>query len=216
VDPGRADGKLPPVSDPQEPQAEPLTLEETARATAELATRPEASRLATSFLELVQRWAAPSAVLTAVRDPAGVAGFRLVPSLCNGSISLGIEKTLAKLVEETPQCLARPTLVRGEEMPGVRVRDNVVVPWWCEADSGLLVLRGVPRPVRPGLGEALALTAAVVWPRLLYLAIGTFVLGLGLLLCALAFAALDLRLSLDPVRLETSFVQRRTRRADRV
>jgi len=167
VDPGRADGKLPPVSDPQEPQAEPLTLEETARATAELATRPEASRLATSFLELVQRWAAPSAVLTAVRDPAGVAGFRLVPSLCNGSISLGIEKTLAKLVEETPQCLARPTLVRGEEMPGVRVRDNVVVPWWCEGDSGLLVLRGVPRPVRPGLGEALALAAAVVWPRLM-------------------------------------------------
>ncbi|HZO10342.1 MAG TPA: hypothetical protein VFC77_13235 [Myxococcota bacterium] len=155
------------MSDSQEPQAEPLSLEETARAAAELATRAEAPRLAAAFLELVQRWAAPSAVLTAVRDPAGVAGFRLVPSLCNGSISLGIEKTLAKLVEETPQCLARPTLVRGEEMPGVRVRDNVVVPWWCEADSGLLVLRGVPRPVRPGLGEALVLTAAVVWPRLL-------------------------------------------------
>ena len=155
------------MSDSQEPQAEPLSLEETARAAAELATRTEAPRLAAAFLELVQRWAAPSAVLTAVRDPAGVAGFRLVPSLCSGSISLGIEKTLAKLVEETPQCLARPTLVRGEEMPGVRVRDNVVVPWWCEADSGLLVLRGVPRPVRPGLGEALALTAAVVWPRLL-------------------------------------------------
>jgi hypothetical protein len=155
------------VSDSQEPQAEPLSLEETARAAAELATRAEAPRLAAAFLELVQRWAAPSAVLTAVRDPAGVAGFRLVPSLCSGSISLGIEKTLAKLVEETPQCLARPTLVRGEEMPGVRVRDNVVVPWWCEADSGLLVLRGVPRPVRPGLGEALTLTAAVVWPRLL-------------------------------------------------
>ena len=155
------------MSDSQEPQAEPVSLEETARAAAELATRAEAPRLAAAFLELVQRWAAPSAVLTAVRDPAGVAGFRLVPSLCSGSISLGIEKTLAKLVEETPQCLARPTLVRGEEMPGVRVRDNVVVPWWCEADSGLLVLRGVPRPVRPGLGEALALTAAVVWPRLL-------------------------------------------------
>ena len=155
------------MSDSQEPQAEPLSLEETARAAAELAMRAETPRLAAAFLELVQRWAAPSAVLTAVRDPAGVAGFRLVPSLCSGSISLGIEKTLAKLVEETPQCLARPTLVRGEEMPGVRVRDNVVVPWWCEADSGLLVLRGVPRPVRPGLGEALALTAAVVWPRLL-------------------------------------------------
>ena len=84
-----------------------------------------------------------------------------------GSISLGIESTLARLVEDTPECLARPTVVRGEEVPGIRVRDNVVVPWWCEADSGLLVLRGVPRPTRPGLGEALALAAAVVWPRLL-------------------------------------------------
>jgi chromosome segregation ATPase len=37
----------------------------------------------------------------------------------------------------------------------VRVRDNVVVPWWSEGESGLLVLRGVPRPARPGLGEAL-------------------------------------------------------------
>lgn len=155
------------MGDPQEPQAEPVTLEEAARATADLAKRDEASRVAASFLEVVQRWAAPSAVLAAVRDPSGVAGFRLLPALSSGSIALGIEKTLARLVEDTPECLARPTLVRGEEMPGIRVRDNVVVPWWCEGDSGLLVLRGVPRPVRPGLGEALSLCAAAVWPRLL-------------------------------------------------
>ena len=155
------------MGDPQEPQAEPVTLEEAARAAADLAKRDDASRVAASFLEIVQRWAAPSAVLAAVRDPAGVAGFRLLPSLASGSIALGVEKTLARLVEDTPECLARPTLVRGEEMPGIRVRDNVVVPWWCEGDSGLLVLRGVPRPVRPGLGEALALCASAVWPRLL-------------------------------------------------
>ena len=155
------------MSDAQEPQAEPLSLDETARATAELATRGDASRVAAGFLELVQLWAAPSAVLTAVRDPAATTGFRLVPSLCAGSLTLGIERTLARLVEDTPECLARPTLVRGEEVPGIRVRDNVVVPWWCEGDSGLLVLRGVPRPSRPGLAEALALAAAVVWPRLL-------------------------------------------------
>jgi hypothetical protein len=47
------------------------------------------------------------------------------------------------------------------------VRDNLVVPWWCEDDSGLLVLRGIPRPFRPGLGEALALAGATVWPRVL-------------------------------------------------
>jgi hypothetical protein len=155
------------VSDTQEPQAEAIALDEAARAGAELARREGAERVASAFLEVVQRWATPSAVLVAVRDPKGVAGFRLLPTLCTGSISLGIEKTLARLVEDTPECLERPTLVRGEEVPGVRVRDNVVVPWWCEGDSGLLVLRGVPRPSRPGLGEALSLAAACVWPRLL-------------------------------------------------
>jgi hypothetical protein len=155
------------VSETQEPQAEPLLLEEAARAAQELAARGEASRVAAGFLELIRAWAAPSAVLTAVRDPAAPAGFRLVPALCAGSLTLGIEKTLARLAEDSPESLARPTVLRGEEVPGVRVRDNVVVPWWCEEDSGLLVLRGVPRPSRPGLGEALALAGAVVWPRLL-------------------------------------------------
>ena len=63
---------------------------------------------------------------------------------------------------------------------------------------------------------SLSLGLSVFVPALIYLAVATFILGLGLLLCALVFAMLDLRLSLDPVRLETSFVQRRTRRADRV
>ena len=155
------------MSDPQEPQAEPLSLDEAARAAAELARRDDAASVAAGFLELVQRWGAPSAVLTAVRDPAAPAGFRLAPLLCAGSLTLGIERTLARLVEDTPECLARPTVLRGEEVPGIRVRDNVVVPWWSEGDSGLLVLRGVPRPNRAGLGEALALVGAVVWPRLI-------------------------------------------------
>ena len=155
------------MSDTQDPQPEPLSLEEAARAAQELTTRAEAGRVAAGFLELVQRWAAPSAVLTAVRDPAAPAGWRLVPSLCAGSLTLGIEKTLARLAEDSPESLARPTVLRGEEVPGIRVRDNVVVPWWCEEDSGLLVLRGVPRPSRPGLGEAIALAGAAVWPRLL-------------------------------------------------
>jgi hypothetical protein len=63
---------------------------------------------------------------------------------------------------------------------------------------------------------SLSLGLSVFEPALIYLAVATFIFGLGLLLCALVFAMLDLRLSLDPVRLETSFVQRRTRRADRV
>ena len=155
------------MSDTQDPQPEPLSLAEAARAAQDLASRGEASRVAAGFLELVRAWAAPSAVLTAVRDPAAPAGWRLVPSLCAGSLTLGIEKTLARLAEDSPESLARPTVLRGEEVPGIRVRDNVVVPWWCEEDSGLLVLRGVPRPSRAGLGEAIALAGAAVWPRLL-------------------------------------------------
>lgn len=155
------------MSDTQDPQPEPLSLGEVVRAAQELATHTEASRVAAGFLELVRAWAAPSAVLTAVRDPAATAGWRLLPSLCSGSLTLGIEKTLAKLAEDSPEILARPSVLRGDEVPGIRVRDNVVVPWWCDEDSGLLVLRGVPRPARAGLGEALALAGAAVWPRLL-------------------------------------------------
>jgi hypothetical protein len=155
------------VSDSQDPQPDALSLEDVTRASQELATRPDAARVAAAFLELVQRWAAPSAVLSAVRDATAPAGYRLLPSLCAGSLTLGIEKTLARLGEDSPESLARPTLLRGEEVPGIRVRDNIVVPWWYEGDSGLLVLRGVPRPSRAGLAEALALVAASVWPRLL-------------------------------------------------
>jgi hypothetical protein len=155
------------MAESQEPQAEPLSLDEVASAAAELQARSDAAAVAAGFLELVQRWAAPSAVLAAVRDPAASAGFRLLPSLCAGSLTLGIEKTLARLAEDNPESLKRPMLLRGEEVPGVRVRDNVVVPWSSEGESGLLVLRGVPRPSRPGLGEALALAGAAVWPRLI-------------------------------------------------
>jgi hypothetical protein len=155
------------VTETKDASAEPISLEEVARAAQELSERPEPGRVAEGLLELVRRWAAPSAVLAAVRDSQAPSGLRLLPALTSGSVTLGIEKTLARLGEDDPESLKRPTIVRGEEVPGVRVRDNVVVPWWCEADSGLLVLRGVPRPVRPGLCEALALVASVVWPRVL-------------------------------------------------
>jgi hypothetical protein len=62
---------------------------------------------------------------------------------------------------------------------------------------------------------SLSLGISVLLPPFIYPAVVMFVLGLGLLLAALTFAMLDLRLSLDPVLLETSFVHRRTRRVDR-
>ncbi len=63
---------------------------------------------------------------------------------------------------------------------------------------------------------SLSLGISVVIPRLILIAIATFVLGLALLLAALVFAMIDLKLSLDPVVLETTFVTRRVRRVDRV
>jgi hypothetical protein len=72
------------------------------------------------------------------------------------------------LVEELPEELARPSLVRPRrEIPGVTVRENCLVPWSCEGESGVLMLRGVTPPSPPNLADAIALIAAPVWPRLL-------------------------------------------------
>jgi hypothetical protein len=72
------------------------------------------------------------------------------------------------LVEDLPQDLARPSLVRPvREMPGMRVRENCVVPWSCEGESGVLMLRGVVDSAPPNLGDAVAVLSTPVWPRLL-------------------------------------------------
>lgn len=145
-----------------------LALEDVAQAARELAAQPELSALVARFLDLVRTWASPSAVLAAARAPETESGWRLLPALSVGSAPLGIDRSLARMVEETPECLVRPTIVQPpEEIPGVKVRDNCIVPWWHEGETGLLVLRGVPRPYPPNLADALALVSAPVWPRLL-------------------------------------------------
>jgi hypothetical protein len=145
-----------------------LALKDVARAALELAAQRELGGLVARFLDLVRAWAAPSAVMAAARDPQAEGGWRLLPALSFGSVPLGAERSLARMVDDAPECAARPTVVQpGEEIPGVKVRDNWAVPWWCEGESGLLVLRGVPRPYPANLGDALALLSAPVWPRLL-------------------------------------------------
>ena len=146
----------------------PLPLEEVARAVFELTAEPTLEGFVARFLESVHRWAAPSAVLAAVRDPSAASGWRLLPALCTGSGPLGAERSVAQLVEELPEDLTRPSLVRpGREIPGVRVRENCLVPWSCEGESGVLLLRGVAPPCASDLADAVALLAAPVWPRLL-------------------------------------------------
>ena len=153
----------------EDPHADspPLGLDGVARAAAELAAQADLAGALSGFLDLVRAWAAPSAVVAVVRDADAESGWRLLPALCAGSVPVGTDRAVARLVTETPGCLARPTVVRGEEISGVRVRDNVTVPWWSEGTSGLLLLRGVPRPFPANLGDALALAAASIWPRLL-------------------------------------------------
>ena len=155
-DPGTANSK------------EPLQLEDVARAAAGLAAEQELDGLLTRFLDRVREWASPSALLAAVRDPLAESGWRLLPALSLGSGPLGAERALPRLIDETPGCLERPTLFQpGESAPGVQLRDNCIVPWAHEGESGVLVLRGLPRPSIPNLGEALTVLAAPVWPRLL-------------------------------------------------
>lgn len=151
------------------PDARPaIPLEEVARAAIELAAQPELSALVARFLEFVRGWAAPSAILAAAEDSRAEAGWRLIPALCVGSGPLGVERLLAQLVEETPEGRRRPVVVQpAEEAPGVRVRDNWILPWWHDAESGVLILRGVPRGCPPNLGEALFCVSGPVWPRLL-------------------------------------------------
>jgi predicted nucleic acid-binding Zn-ribbon protein len=161
------------MSDLREQASEPaesrgLLLEDVARAAAELAAESELDGLLARFMDRVREWGAPSAVLAAVRDPSAESGWRLLPALSFGSGPLGAERSLPQLVESTPGCLERPTLVHPEgDVPGVRPRDNCIIPWLHGGESGILVLRGLPRPSPPNLGQAVAILAAPVWPRLL-------------------------------------------------
>lgn len=145
-----------------------LDVDRVARAAERLAQTREPSALVASLLELVREWAAPSAAFAAVRDATADGGWRLLPSVLIGSVPVGIERSLERLAADDPALLARPGIVqRGDEIPGVRVRDNWAVPFWHAGESGALFLRGVPRPFPENLGEALALATASAWPRLL-------------------------------------------------
>jgi hypothetical protein len=146
----------------------PLSLEEVAQAVLELTNERTLDGFAARFLERLRAWAAPSAVLAAVRDAAAASGWRLLPALSTGSGPLAAERSVRQLIEELPEDLVRPSLVRPRhEIPGVRTRENCVVPWSCEGESGVLVLRGVAHPSPPNLADAVALLCAPLWPRLL-------------------------------------------------
>ncbi len=156
-----------PVSEDRD-ESPRIALEDVATTVLELAAEPALQPLVARFLELVRNWAAPSAVVAAARDPRSESGWRVLPALSTGSVPLGVERSLAGLVQDAPACLTRPTVLRPrEDVPGVKPRDNWIVPWSCEGESGLLLLRGVPRPCPENLGEALVLLSAPLWPRLL-------------------------------------------------
>jgi hypothetical protein len=146
----------------------PLTLEEVARAALELAGHRELAGLVARFHEIVRGWCSPSAVLAGARDVTVDGGWRLLSALSAGSGPLVAERSLQQLVSEVPEGLARPSLVRpASEIPGARVRENCLVPWSLEGESGVLVLRGIADGHPPNLADAVAVLAHAVWPRLL-------------------------------------------------
>jgi hypothetical protein len=166
--PGCAGATLLTVTETADDTRAPLPLEEVARAVLALTAERTLEGFAARFLETLRLWAAPSAVLAAVRDPAAGGGWRLLPALSSGSGPLAAERSVRQLIEEMPEDLARPSLVRpGREIPGVRTRENCLVPWSCEGESGVLMLRGVAPPCPPNLADAVALLSAALWPRLL-------------------------------------------------
>jgi hypothetical protein len=62
---------------------------------------------------------------------------------------------------------------------------------------------------------SMSLGLSVIVPQFIFMSIGMFLIGLTILLTGLSFAVVDLKLSLDPVLLETTFVTYRLRRMDR-
>jgi hypothetical protein len=146
----------------------PLPLDEVAAAGLALAAEPDLAGVGRRLRERLESWAAPSLVLCIERDAGSDGGWRTVPELSSGTASAGVERTLARMIEEAPAgTLARPTLLRTEvTAANVRPRDNVIVPWSWSGSSGYLVLRGVPRPVPANLAEAVALACLPVWPLL--------------------------------------------------
>ena len=158
----------PAVTENADPPRAPLSLEDVSRAVHDLTAEPTLERFLAQFLEQVRALAAPSAVLAAVRDATVEEGWRLLPALSVGSGALGAGRLVRQLVEELPEGLARPCLVRpSSPTPGVRLRENCLVPWSCEGESGVLLLRGVAATAPANLAEAIALLAAPLWGRLL-------------------------------------------------
>lgn len=62
---------------------------------------------------------------------------------------------------------------------------------------------------------SLFLGLSMVAPNLIGLSVGCFILGLSLLLAAIAFAMVDLKVAIAPVVLESEYVTRRIRGADK-
>jgi len=146
----------------------PIGLDEVAQAILDLASRSDLAALTSRFLELLRGWAAPTAVLAAAEDASADSGWRLLSALCVGTGPMGTERVVARLVAETPEGRKRPTLVKpAEETLGVRVRDNWIVPWSHEGESGVLVVRGIASGSPSNLGDAVLAVASAVWPRLL-------------------------------------------------
>lgn len=130
----------------------------------------ELAGMGNRFLALVHAWAAPSLVVCVERDTTLEAGWRVVPELTTGTPSAGVERFLARLVQEArPWALTRPTLMRPfEDAPAanLKVKDSWLVPWSRGEAAGFLILRGVPDPYPPNLTDAVILVSQPIWPVL--------------------------------------------------
>jgi hypothetical protein len=139
----------------------PLDTEAITLAALALGEEADPARRTARFLQIVEQWASPRLVLCLQRDDTVEGGLRVLPELSTGAAPPGFDRLLEAGESSEKSPLSRPEVVRaGEQMAGVRARDNWLVPWRRGEAAGLFLLRGVARPYPPNLGEAVALLAA--------------------------------------------------------
>jgi hypothetical protein len=157
--------------EPRDPDlAEPLPTDEIETAAVQVAAEPSLEAQGQSVCQAVRRWGSPSLVACLKRDASVEDGWRVVSELCSGPLSAGFQQSFARQIEETaPQPLEAPKRIPPpEDFDGmvVKPRDTWLIPWSTSTGaSGIVLLRGMPRPYPANIADATARLCEPLWPQ---------------------------------------------------
>jgi len=157
--------------EPRDPDlAEPLPTDEIDAAAALVAAEKSLEAQGQSVCQAVRRWGSPSLVACLTRDASAEDGWRVVSELCSGPLSPGFQHSFARQIEETaPEPLEEPKRIPPpEDFDGIVVkpRDTWLIPWSTSTGaSGIILLRGMPRPYPANIAAATARLCEPLWPK---------------------------------------------------